>query len=75
NNSYKIPSSGINITIFANNGKITVEHINSTLYRVNGNKLTFNINTAKLYIGVIYSFNGIYSSNSIKEMSIYQQGY
>ena len=75
NNSYKMPSSGINITIFANNGKITVEHINSTLYRVNGNKLTFNVNTTKLYIGVIYSFNGIYSSNSIKEMSIYQQGY
>ncbi len=67
---YKVPISGINITIFSDYGKKIIEHITSKSYAVNGNIITFHIDNKKLYTGVIYKFSGI---NSINKMSVTQE--
>ena len=70
NSSYKIPASGINITIL-DNGRVSLYTINSSSYRLNGETLTFNVNSTEIYTGVTYVFTGVPSINGMSIMQNY----
>ncbi|WP_337860796.1 DUF2079 domain-containing protein [Ferroplasma sp.] len=75
NNTNKLNDDNINITAYANYGNLTIEHITSRSYMLNGNTLIFNLNASKLYTGVTYAFTGVNNIAEINYLTIEQNTY